>query len=155
MALPHAVLRHPNFANLSPRATKLLLDLCSVYNGRNNGDMATAWTIMRKRGWRSRDQLFKAQEELSEKGFIIKTRQGGRNRCNLWAIAFWSIDECDGKLDIPTTNVPSGDWKETTSVTRSAGQGDTRGGLVHRINGRSPKYLTHNEGKSVRKSVDH
>lgn len=151
VALPHAVLRHPNFASLSPRATKLLMDLCSVYNGQNNGDMATAWTIMRHRGWRSRDQLFKAQKELLEKAFIVKTRQGGRNRCNLFAITFWSIDECNGKLDISGTISPPGDWKKSISVTRTAGHVDTLSGLEHLANEFSHGHLTRDESESVRR----
>lgn len=132
VAMPHAVLRHPNFVNLSPRATKLLMDLCSAYNGRNNGDFATAWTVMKTRGWRSRDQLFKAQQELLEKGFIIKTRQGGRNRCNLFAITIWAIDDCGGKLEVPATNTPTGEWRRTKSVTRPEGHIDTKDGLMWR-----------------------
>ena len=110
--LPNAVLRHPNFISLAPRAVKLLLDLCSQLRQDNNGDLATAWTVMEKRGWKSRDQLFKAQQELEAKGFIFRTRQGGRHVCNLFAITFYAIDECDGKLDVPATNVPLGDWKK-------------------------------------------
>jgi len=87
------------------------MDLCANFNGRNNGDFSAAWTLMTKRGWRSRDQLFKAQTELIESGFIVKTRQGGRNLCNLFAITFWAIDECMGKLDVPATAAPPGDWK--------------------------------------------
>ncbi len=106
------------------------MDLCSVYNGHNNGDMATAWTIMKNRGWRSRDQLWKAQNELLEKEFIIKTRQGGRNKCNLFAITIWAIDECGGKLEVSATNAPTGEWKKTESVTRTTGHVSTVSGLA-------------------------
>jgi hypothetical protein len=111
VALPHSLLRHENFAALSPRATKLFLDMATCYNGSNNGDMTTAWSVMKKRGWRSHDQVFKAQMELLDKGFIVKARQGGRNKCNLFALTIWPIDECKGKLDIPATNVAPRDWK--------------------------------------------
>jgi len=111
IALPHVVLRHDKFAQLSPRATKLFLDLYANYNGSNNGDFSAAWSLMKNRGWRSRDQLHKAQTELVDSRFIIKTRQGGRNRCNLFAVTFWAIDECKGKLDVPATTKPPGDWK--------------------------------------------
>ena len=110
IALPHSVLRHPNYVSLSPRAVKLLLDFCSFYNGKNNGNFTTAWTVIKVRGWKSRDQVFKAQQELEEKGFILKTRQGGRHLCNLFAITFYAIDECDGILEVAATNVPPGDW---------------------------------------------
>ena len=133
VAMPHVLLRHENFAGLSPRATKLLMDLCSAYNGRNNGDLSIAWRIMSARGWRSRDQLGKAQKELLDTGFIVKTRQGGRNRCNLFAVTFFAIDECGGKLEITATNAPLGDWKKSFSVTRHEGDVNTRSGLHSRI----------------------
>ena len=142
VAMPHGVLRHPNFANLTPRATKLLMDLCSVYNGRNNGDMATAWSTMKFRGWRSRDQLGKAQQELLAKGFIIKTRQGGRNRCNLFAVTIWAIDDCDGKLEISATNTPKGEWKNSAFVTRAAGYVNTRGGPMRSVERLDQTQLT-------------
>ena len=111
-ALPYSVLRHPNYISLSPRAVKLLLDFCSFYNGKNNGDFTAAWTVIKERGWKSRDQVFKAQQELEEKGFILRTRQGGRHLCNLFAITFYAIDDCDGKLDRPATNTAPGDWRK-------------------------------------------
>jgi len=112
IALPYSVLQHQSYISLSPRAVKLLLDFCSFYNGKNNGDFTTAWTVIEKRGWKSRDQVFKAQQELETKGFIIRTRQGGRNLCNLFAITFYAIDECSGMLEVPATNVAPGDWKK-------------------------------------------
>lgn len=111
IALPYSVLRHPNYISLSPRAVKLLLDFCSFYDGKNNGNFTTAWTVIKDRGWKSRDQVWKAQKELEEKGFILRTRQGGRHKCNLFGITFYAIDECDGMLDVPATNTAPGDWK--------------------------------------------
>ena len=135
--LPHSIVRHENFVNLSPRATKLFLDLAACYTGFNNGDFSCAWTQMKKRGWKSRDQLFKAQKELMETGFIVKTRQGGRNKCNLFALTIWPIDECKGKLDIPATHVAPGDWKKSTSVTRNKGDRNPNGGLMSKETGLS------------------
>lgn len=111
VALPHSLLRHENFANLSPRATKLFLDMAACYFGNNNGDFSCAWTTMKARGWKSHDQVFKAQRELEVKGFIVKTRQGGRNKCNLYALTIWSIDECKRKLDVAETRVASNAWR--------------------------------------------
>ena len=117
VALPHSVLRHPNYLSLSFRAVKLLIDLCAqIHRGANgtsnNGDQTTAWTVISKQGWTSRDQLFKAQTELENKGFIVRTRQGGRHRCNLFAVTFYGIDECDGKLDVAATSAPPGLWRK-------------------------------------------
>ena len=53
--LPKEVLLHPNFVHLTPSAIKLLVDLGVQFNGHNNGDLCAAFSIMQKRGWRSKD----------------------------------------------------------------------------------------------------
>jgi hypothetical protein len=116
IAIPHAVVNHDNYRSLKPRSVKLLIDLCNQIkrgpNGySNNGDLTTAWSVISKSGWTSRDQLHKAQVELEEKGFIVKTRQGGRVLCNLYAVTFYAIDECGGKLDVAPTAAAPGNWK--------------------------------------------
>lgn len=94
----HAYWQSEQYAKLSPRAVKLLVDLCCQYRGINNGDLTTAWSVMRERGWRSKHLLYKAQQELERRGWIIKTRQGlrakGRHSATLWALTFEGIDHC-------------------------------------------------------------
>ena len=58
--LRHDVMRHENFKTLSGNATKLLIDLLSQYNGKNNGDFCAAWTLMKERGWKSKGTLHRA-----------------------------------------------------------------------------------------------
>jgi hypothetical protein len=55
--------------------------------------------------------LHKAKRELIEKEVIILTRQGGLNKANLYALAWFSIDECNGKLDVAATALPPVAWK--------------------------------------------
>jgi len=111
-AIPHACLEHKNYARLSPRAVKLLLDLLAQYRGQNNGDLTASWTVMRERGWKSKAQMFKALRELIDTGWIILTRQGGRNACSLFAVTFRPIDHCGGKLiEVTSTATAPGDWK--------------------------------------------
>ena len=112
VALPNAVLRSESWARLSGHGVKLLMDLAGQYKGDNNGDLCMAWTIMSKRGWRSRDTLSKARNELLEEGWIILTRQGGRHQPSLYGITFYGIDECHGKLDVAGSIVPAGLWKK-------------------------------------------
>ena len=109
--IPHHVINHEHFRSLSPRATKLLIDLLAQYRGYNNGDLCAPLSLMRERGWNSSDQLFKAKKELVEKGLIRVSRQGGLNKCNLYALTWFSIDECDGKLDIASTITAPNDWR--------------------------------------------
>jgi hypothetical protein len=104
-------MKHPCYITLTSKAVRLLLELAMQYNGYNNGDLSAAWSIMRGRGWNSRDTLFRAERELLSHCLIIKTRQGGKNRCNLYALTWQAIDECGGKLDACATRTPPGSWQ--------------------------------------------
>jgi hypothetical protein len=117
VALPHACLRHENFILLGSHAVKLLIDLYSNYNGSNNGDFCCTWSLMKKRGWRSESTLNNARKELLYYGWIICSRQGGRNMASLYAVTFQSIDECKGKLDLRETVTAPGIWKEPKEIT--------------------------------------
>ena len=111
LSLPHNVLDHDSFRTLSPRATKLLIDIAAQYRGCNNGDLCAPLSVMRKRGWKSNDQLFKARNELLDRELILTSRQGGRNKASLFALTWLQIDDCKGKLDIQSTTVAPHNWK--------------------------------------------
>ena len=111
LSLPHNVLDHDSFRTLSPRATKLLIDVAAQYNGHNNGDLCAPLSVMRKRGWKSNDQLFKARKELLDRGLVLTSRQGGLNKCSLFALTWFQINECEGKLDIQSSAVAPHNWK--------------------------------------------
>lgn len=110
VATPRQVLRSKEYATLSPLAVKLLFDLAAQHNGKNNGDLCCTFSMMKLRGWNSSGSLHKAKQELLQKQFIQLTRQGGRNKPNLYAITFFRIDECKGKIETPDTLYPSNDW---------------------------------------------
>ena len=105
LALPHHVIDHPDFINLSPRAKTLLIDIATQYRGCNNGDLCAAYSIMKKRGWKSKSSLCRAIRDLLSNGFIVVARQGGRMFPTLYALTWQSIDDCNGKLDISSTKV--------------------------------------------------
>lgn len=111
VALPHAVIAGNEWAELSASAVKLLLDLYGQYRGKNNGDLTLAWSVMRSRGWKSKQTLYRAKDELLEGGWIICTRQGGRHIPSLYAVTWQAIDECGGKLDVAETRTAPGTWK--------------------------------------------
>ena len=112
LALPHQCMDHQNYLTLSPHAKTLLIDLGRQYKGSNNGDLCVAWSLMEPRGWKSKDTLNKARKELIHHGWIVLTRQGGRNLASLYAITWWPINECKGKLDVKETRQASNQWKE-------------------------------------------
>ena len=88
-----SVLNNPNFMKLSPRATKLIVDLMSFYNGFNNGDITPAMTMMKPRGWTSNSNLTLALRELNYYDFVQITRQGYKGVCTLIALTVYPIDE--------------------------------------------------------------
>ena len=119
--LPCHVLDHAVFKTLSKRATKLVIDIAAQYRGHNNGDLCAPLSLMRKRGWTSSDQLEKAKKELIEKDVILVARQGGCNKANLYALTWFPIDECNGKLDVASTKTAPVKWK--TRLPRPPGGG--------------------------------
>lgn len=111
VAVPDEVLRSHNAATLSAHAVKLLWDLLAQYNRKNNGDLSMAWTLMKRRGWKSPDTLSKARLELLDRSWVTVTRQGGRRTPTLYGLTFYAIDHCNGKLDVQGTEKPYGLWR--------------------------------------------
>jgi hypothetical protein len=116
--LHHIVLGSAQFAALSPRAVKLLLDLLAQYRGNNNGDLCATWTLMHSRGWRSRDQLHKALLELIERQWIVQTRQGGMHAPSLYATTIFALDP-SAKIEITAPNFPRGEWAQISPPAMS------------------------------------
>lgn len=111
--IPVALLKHPNFYRMRGPAVKLVLDLGRQFAGNNNGWLCPAWELMRKVGWKSRDTLGMAILEAEHFRIIQKTRQGGKNNPNLYALTFWPIDKKDGdSLDVGPSLSPSNAWLE-------------------------------------------
>ena len=75
---------------------------------------------MSKKGWKSRDTLDRSLLELMESGFIRKTRQGGRRKCNLFAVTWLAINECGGKLDVAATRVAPNTWRIAKAASPNA-----------------------------------
>ena len=117
VGIPKVCMQHLNYIELSMPAKVLLWEFCYQYNGFNNGDLCAAFSVLKKRGWRSKGTLARAIDELKERQWVNVSRQGGRNQCSLYALTFQAIDECKGKIDIYPSNVASGDWKKINSST--------------------------------------
>lgn len=105
------VLQSEALKNLSPYATKLLLDLASQWQLGRNGDASAAFEkVMRARGWRSKATLNNSLKELRNSGLIVMTRQGSLHECSLYGLGWLAIDECGGKLDMKATTRPINGW---------------------------------------------
>jgi hypothetical protein len=103
---PHKLLDHAAFHALSPRAVKAMMFLASQYRGTNNGDLCIARKVLEKAGLKHSRNMQLAVQELIDSGFVIQSRQGGKNRCSLFALTWFPIHECDGKLDIAERTAP-------------------------------------------------
>jgi hypothetical protein len=80
------ILDSPEWCDLSAYETKLIIDLASQYKGKNNGDLCAAWSIMKRRGWRSPGTLSKTLHSLIAKNWVLLTRQGGKHVASLYAL---------------------------------------------------------------------
>jgi hypothetical protein len=119
LGIPHYILRSPEFGALEPWSLKLLIELAGNYNGKNNGDLSAAYSVLRVRGWRSAGTLNNAIKSLVAGRWIVYARHGGRNRCALFALTWWPIDCCEGKwLELRAETVARHSWK-TDSVVSS------------------------------------
>lgn len=111
-AIPHAVQDCPNWAQCSATAVKMLCDLARQYNGRNNGDLCAALSVLKPCGWTHPETVLWALRELRHYGFLQLTRQGGLHGPSLYALTWHPIDDCGPKLEVRPTQVASGEWKQ-------------------------------------------
>jgi hypothetical protein len=112
ITLPLSVLNGAAYLCVSAHARMLLFDLVAQYRGDNNGDLCAAFSMMRLRGWKSTHTLLAAKLELIDAGLIVETRKGSRpSKASLYAVTWYAMDDCGGKLDISTQSFPRGAYK--------------------------------------------
>ncbi|MDA0273293.1 MAG: hypothetical protein O3C68_08580 [Proteobacteria bacterium] len=109
--IPRDVIRHSDYQSLSGNAVKLLLDLSFQYRGSNNGDLTTAYSVLKERGWKSRATIDRAKKELLDARLIIETRAGRfmnpGGRCSLYALTWLPVHDCPNKhLEHRPTTTP-------------------------------------------------
>lgn len=110
--VPHSITDTFAYHSLSAYGFKLWHDLMLQYNGKNNGRIDAILTRLEKRGWKN-STLYRAFNELQEKGFIVKTRQGGigamKKICSLYR--FTHLAACtDWKIGLRQSG-PTNDFK--------------------------------------------
>lgn len=150
-ALPHAIFRSTAerpapVAALSKMALALLVDLSQQFTGSNNGDLCAAPKILAPYGWRSRGTVDDALVELVALGFLVMTRQGGRNRASLFAVTWRGIDP--GPHEARPDPVPCHLWKSELAHLRDPGfvrrwekcQKRRRGGFASRYADKPSRY---------------
>lgn len=75
--IPRDVMDFESYKSLRGSSVKLLVELAYQFKGKNNGDLSITWKLM-KGCFRSSTTLFKARDELLEKGFIVINAYGGK-----------------------------------------------------------------------------
>ena len=118
--LPFVVIRSQSFTRLSAHAVKLLNDLLAQYKGDNNGDLCAAWTLMQPRGWKSKDTLNKALEELLAGDWLEVTRQGGRHKATLYAADVLRNRRLQGKAGRAVYWQPKGYMEKKRAIASPA-----------------------------------
>jgi hypothetical protein len=114
-AISHRVLDSHAFMGASHIARSLLFDLMRQHNGRNNGHIQATNAWLKQRGWASVDVIFKARNELIERGLIVLTKQGGRNiGASLYALTWMTISDFIG-LDLRRDHFQQGVWARLDS----------------------------------------
>lgn len=114
--LPLDVLQGAAYASLSMSAKALMIELAGQLRAKhgdiiNNGDLTTAISILKPRGWVSEKTIRTAAHDLERAMLIIKTRQGQRpNKCNLYAVTWLPLNESP-KLDITARGYPLNAYK--------------------------------------------
>jgi len=113
IAIPHSVLHCPDYIALTPVAKVLLIELTRQYNGKNNGDLTLAWSIMRERGFNAESTVLRGKKNLLERKIVTEVRKGiakkGVRLCSLYALNWLRVDEVlhpDGspKYQLPKVN---------------------------------------------------
>ena len=111
LSIPHCVMKCDDYINLSTNSKAIIYELTFQYNGRNNGNLTVALSILKKRGFKRAATISVGVNELIKANLIIRTREGKfqnpHSRCALYALTWKPIDECPGKdLDFAPTITP-------------------------------------------------
>lgn len=123
--IPHSVMEHPDYYNLSGNAIKLLLEIVMQYNGANNGKLCAVFSQLNKRGWKSQGTLDRAKKELLRANLITITKIcmfGQNGKAPLYfAITWQNVDEIKGfTMDIEPTKTPLRAFSLENSILKAA-----------------------------------
>jgi hypothetical protein len=144
-AIPTEVLTSDAFKTLPNSAVRVLVAIAAQFRGNNNGDLAMTWSTALLYGISSKNSLVESLPELQRRGFIQKTKQGGKRPLGptLYAITWQPINDLKGKIESGATTTASNDWadwKEPTSapkrprginIARTAGGPDAKNRQDH------------------------
>lgn len=110
------MLKSKAFRYLTGNELKVLMYLISKYNGSNNGNLEILFSDVKSEIALTKPTLSTAIKGLIEKGFIVRSREGGKNTCSLYALTCYPVDECLSPSGLSVhylkpTLTSSDDWK--------------------------------------------
>ena len=104
------------FRQLNGNELKVLLFFIGEYNGSNNGNLMLTFENAKAEIGLARATFSNSLKSLMDKGFILKSKQGGQSHPNLYALTCYPIDECLNKNglsvhDLKPTSTASNEWR--------------------------------------------
>lgn len=95
-----SVLESEACRTLDHAAFKVLAILAAHYNGRNNGSMALTPSFAERFGLKGRNTIYRSLETLQDRGLLVKTRQGlkQKNTFSLYGLGWEDIHVLEGQL---------------------------------------------------------
>jgi|SRR6185437_13613498 len=107
VSVPHALLTHPTYGELTGGAAKLLLALLADYVGNNNGHLTATFSRMKRFGFYSKDSLARGIRELLAFGYIVRTKTQHLRSPALYAVTWLPIDKAPAGQPYDTGVSPS------------------------------------------------
>lgn len=111
--IPHTMAHSAAWRSLGGASVKVYIELRSRYYGTNNGDLSLSYAEAARLLNMGKTTIKNAFDELTEKGFIIRMREGhwyGR-RAATWAVT-------DRTIDVPKFSAASNSWKVWRPTTQ-------------------------------------
>jgi hypothetical protein len=94
--LYHWIINSPAYLSLTPAARAIHLELCRLYNGGNNGQIALSVRVAAERCRISKNTANRSFRELVERGFITLMRPGAFSlkvrHASLWRLNHLNCD---------------------------------------------------------------
>jgi hypothetical protein len=92
VTLPHGVVTHTSFRELTGNSAKLLLAVLASYTGNNNGHLVATFSRMQAFGFNSKDSVARALRELISLGYIVRCRTHHKRSPALYAMTWLPIN---------------------------------------------------------------
>ena len=102
--LDHFMLRHSSWRKLSPHAVAIYIQICAIYNGRNNGQITFSYRQAAEQIGCSKSSASRAFKELVDCGFLAVEKLGnwyGRQATE-WRLTTYRCNE----------RMPTNDWQK-------------------------------------------